>query len=63
MTRIQVRKGMAVILMALGAAMLARGLFFALKAGLGWQVAIQALVLGALVFALGFTRWRYLRQR
>ena len=63
MTRIQIRKVMAMILMALGAAMLVRGLAFTLRAGLGWQGIIQALVVGALVFILGFVRWRYLRQR
>ncbi|MBN1570914.1 MAG: hypothetical protein JXA73_23940 [Acidobacteria bacterium] len=63
MTRIRFRKGMAVILMALGAMMLARGLLFTFKAGLGWQGMIQSLLVGALVFALGFARWRYLRQR
>ncbi len=63
MTRIGFRKGMAMILMALGAVMLARGLLYTFEAGLGWQGIIQALVVGALVFALGFARWRYLRQR
>jgi hypothetical protein len=63
MKMMQFRKIMAVILMVLGAAMLARGVVFALSSGLGLQGMIQALVVGALVFALGFTRWRYLSQR
>jgi hypothetical protein len=57
------RKTMAILLMILGAAMLARGLVYSIQRGLGWQGVIQALIAGALVFALGFTRWRYLRQR
>jgi hypothetical protein len=60
---IRFRKIMAIILMALGVAMLVRGLLFSLKAGQGWQGMVLAFVVGALVFALGFTRWRYLRQR
>ncbi len=54
---------MAILLMIMGAAMLARGLEYAVRRGLGWQGIIQAFVAGGLVFALGFTRWRYLRQR
>jgi hypothetical protein len=55
---------MPVVLMILGAVMLARGLEHSFRQGLGWQGFIQASVAGALVFALGFTRWRYyLRQR
>ncbi len=57
------RKIMAALLMVLGAAMLVRGLQYTIQKGLGWQGTIQALIVGALVFALGFTRWRYLRQR
>ncbi len=60
---IRFRKIMAILLMVLGAAMLLRGLQFTVRKGLGWQGTIQALIVGALVFALGFTRWRYLRQR
>ncbi len=54
---------MAIFLMIVGIAMLARGLEYTIRRGLGWQGALQAFVAGALVFALGFTRWRYLRQR
>ena len=57
------RKSMAIILMVLGIAMIARGLMFTFKAELGWQGIIQAVVVGSLVFFLGFARWRYLRQR
>ena len=59
----QFRKITAIILMVLGGVMLARGLLFAIKSGLGWQGIVQALIVGTLVFALGFARWRYLRQR
>jgi len=55
---------MAIILMILGVVMLARGLEHSFRQALGWQGFIQSSVAGALVFALGFTRWRcYLRQR
>ncbi|MBP1622802.1 MAG: hypothetical protein H6Q07_822 [Acidobacteria bacterium] len=58
------RRYMPVVLMILGAVMLARGLEHSFRQGLGWQGFIQASVAGALVFALGFMRWRYyLRQR
>jgi hypothetical protein len=57
------RTCMAILLMIMGTAMLARGLEYAIRHGLGWQGVIQASVAGALVFALGFSRWRYLRQR
>jgi hypothetical protein len=63
MTRMQFRKAMSVILMLLGVSMLMRGLGYSIRSGLGWQGMIQALVVGCLVFALGFARWRYLRQR
>ncbi len=53
----------SVLLMILGIVMLARGLEYTLRRGLGWQGILQASIAGALVFALGFTRWRYLRQR
>jgi hypothetical protein len=49
--------------MILGAAMLIRGVENAVDRGLGWQGIMMSLVLGALVFFLGLTRWRYLRQR
>jgi hypothetical protein len=49
--------------MGLGIVMLLRGLNFVFNQGLGWQGLIQTAVVGALVFALGFARWRYLRHR
>jgi hypothetical protein len=61
--RIGFRKFMAFLLMVLGACMLVRGLQYTFRQALGWQGAIQALIVGALVFALGFSRWRYLSQR
>lgn len=61
--RIRFRKFMAILLMVMGAAMLARGLEYTIHRGLGWQGIIQASIVGVLVFALGFTRWRYLSQR
>ncbi len=61
--RYRFHKITAVLLMVLGAVMLARGLEYTLRRGLGWQGILQASIAGVLVFALGFTRWRYLRQR
>jgi hypothetical protein len=49
--------------MLLGTVMLARGLDYTLRSGMGWQGILQASIAGALVFALGFARWRFLRQR
>jgi hypothetical protein len=60
---IQYRRIVAVLLMGLGVAMLLRGLKYVFSQGLGWQGLIQASVVGVLVFALGFARWRYLRHR
>jgi hypothetical protein len=61
--RDRIRRFMALLLMVMGAAMLARGLEYAVRRGLGWQGIIQALLAGVLVLALGFSRWHYLRQR
>ena len=60
---IRFRQTMAVLLMIIGAFMLARGIGYSIRNGLGWQGIIQALIVGFLVFALGLARWRYLRQR
>ena len=60
---LQYRKIMAMVLMGLGIAMLLRGLNYVFNHGLGWQGLILTSVAGALVFALGFARWRYLRHR
>ncbi len=57
------RKIIAIILMILGVVMLARGFIFSMRSALGWQGIAQAVIVGSLVFALGFARWRYLRQR
>jgi len=43
--------------------MLARGVENSLNRHLGLQGLVLSCVLGALVFALGFARWRYLQQR
>ena len=61
--RYQFRKATAVVLMILGAVMLARGLDYTIRQDLGWQGFLQAGIAGVLVFALGFARWRFLRQR
>ena len=49
--------------MAIGAAMFVRGLNFSIRQSLGWQGLVPTAIIAALVFALGFTRWRYLRHR
>lgn len=51
------------ILMLLGVAMIVRGIQNSMQRGLGWQGMLMSSVLGMLVCALGFIRWRYLRQR
>jgi hypothetical protein len=63
MRALRFRKAMAILLMAIGIAMFGRGLNFSFQRGLGWQGFIQAAIAGSLVFALGFVRWRYLRNR
>jgi hypothetical protein len=57
------RKIMAILLMAIGVAMFARGLNFSIRRDLGWQGLVPTVIIAVLVFALGFTRWRYLRHR
>ena len=61
--RYRFRELMSILLMILGMVMLGRGVEYTIRQRLGWQGMIQALIIGVLVFALGFTRWRYLRQR
>jgi hypothetical protein len=61
--RIRFRKFMSVLIMIMGAAMLVRGLQYTIQRELGWQGFVQASIVGVLVFALGFSRWRYLSQR
>ena len=57
------RQAAAALLMVLGIAMSLRGIHYSLAAGLGWSHLLLSVVLGALVFALGLARWRYLRPR
>jgi hypothetical protein len=57
------RQAAAALLMVLGIAMSLRGIHHSLAAGLGWSNLLLSAVLGALVFALGLARWRYLRER
>lgn len=52
----------AALLMLLGLAMLIRGIGFSVRGGVGWQGVVQSGVIGALVFALGLARWRFLRK-
>jgi len=59
----KIRQATSFILMILGAAMFLRGVEHSMGRGLGWQGTMMAVVLGVLVFFLGFARWRYLRQR
>ncbi len=61
--RIGLAKFMAMLLMVLGVAMLVRGLEYSVSQGLGWQGTIQAVIAGALVFVLGFVRWRQVNHR
>jgi hypothetical protein len=51
------------MLVLLGAAMLLRGVSYALQAGLGWQGMLQAAFVAALVIGLGVARWRYWQQK
>ena len=59
----RIRKLMSICLMALGIVMLSRGMQYCILQRLGWEGAIQTLIAGGLVFALGIARWRCLRQR
>jgi hypothetical protein len=59
----KIRQTASFLLMVLGACMLVRGVENSIRRDLGWQGMIMAVVMGALVFSLGFARWRYLRQR
>jgi uncharacterized membrane protein len=63
MMRQRFRQIISIILMVLGMVMLIRGIENSMKRSLGWQGALMSAVLGLLVFALGFTRWRYLSRR
>jgi hypothetical protein len=57
------RQVQATLLMVVGIAMSLRGIHYSLQADLGWSKLLLSGVVGALVFALGLARWRYLRQR
>ena len=57
------RQTLSFLLMIVGAAMIVRGAWYSLGKGPGMAGALQSVVLGALVIALGFARWRYWRQR
>jgi uncharacterized protein (DUF697 family) len=57
------RKFVSILLMAIGIAMLIRGLSFAMRQNLGFQGIIMASIAGGIVFALGFIRYRYLCNR
>jgi hypothetical protein len=63
MKALKFRKIMAILLMAIGVAMFARGLNFSISRDLGWQGAVPTVIVAALVFALGFTRWRSMHYR
>lgn len=58
------RKVLSLLLMLVGMAMIVRGVVYSfLRNGPGWKGAAQAVLIGALVIALGFARWRYWRQK
>lgn len=57
------RQTLSLLLIIIGAAMIVRGIWYSFGKGSGLAGALQATVLGALVIALGFARWRYWRQR
>jgi len=62
MPGIRFRQITAALLMLVGLAMLVRGIDFSVRNGVGWQGFVQSGVIGALVFALGLARWRFLRK-
>jgi hypothetical protein len=62
MPGIRFRHVTAALLMLVGLAMLVRGFGFSIRSGVGWQGFVQSGVIGALVFALGLARWRFLRR-
>jgi hypothetical protein len=59
----RIRELAAALLILLGIFMVARGIGWSVRQGLGWQGFVQSVVVGGLVFALGVARWRYWRQR
>ena len=56
------RQTTAALLMLAGIAMLLRGIYYSVRHGLGWRGILMSGVVGALVFALGMARWRFLRK-
>ena len=57
------RQVTSLLLMVTGLAMLTKGLYRSYELNLGWQGFLQTAVIGALIFALGFARWRFWRQK
>ena len=57
------RQVTSALLMLTGLAVLTEGVHRSYELNLGWQGLVQTAVIGALIFALGFARWRFWRQR
>jgi len=55
----ELRRLMSLALMVLGGVMLVRGIAYSVAQNLGWQGIVQAVAIGALIFGLGFARWRF----
>ncbi len=56
------RQTTAALLMLAGTAMLLRGAYYSMRHRLGWQGLVTSGIVGALVFVLGLSRWRFLRK-
>ncbi len=56
------RQTTAILLMFAGTAMLLRGAYYSIRHRMGWQGLLTSGIMGALVFALGLSRWRFLRR-
>ncbi len=56
------RQATAALLMVAGSAILLRGFYYSAQHGLGIPGLLQSGIIGALVFALGLARWRFLRK-
>lgn len=59
----RIREFQALALMVLGVVMLARGVGHSFRNGIDPASLLMSVFVGALVFALGYARWRYWRQR
>ena len=57
------RQTLSLLLIIVGAAMMVRGIWYSFGKGPGLGGVLQAGILGVLVMALGYARWRYWRQR